>query len=672
MHADTEPTDPRAISGEIDGDYERYLAGDYDSIELSSFDSSEVSDSCDTTGSDCGSIFDSMTDFEADSSLSSCSEPDDTDQSFEPGVNFRNYSFLSDIQVPEFAEQHRYIESIAVSDSEPYALSYSFSYATSDAAFDPERDSLEHTDVQQSDESESDLPAIHTFVEHTQLSIPPSSPFSNSYSEPNSITELFLESFYTEQKSSELGVAFTNDKQDLNTIYKPAETAELKSFSTEQKYSEPSTVHTSDEQDTESIYNLYFRAHQPELSFIPLPMYSESESTTDLFLELFYTEQNSPELGSAFADDKRDLDLIYEPYFNAEFSELSSHLPFTCSISDSEPASITDTFIELILSQETSRRVDSETIASASERDSSTHTHANFNEDLCTIFELYTDQHEYSIRAEPSKRAESQPFSLRTSYVHDFVPELLQSCTESHAHARIEPTDNLPSYQESVLTSEPSFAYARPRIRAESFIHLLFHLSFIALSIFLAVLRCFYSLIVSLFSKLHADHNFETIAQIDSMSKLEPSSANPPSHQESILVSERSFAYARPRIRAEFCTNLLLHLFLFALCVPVALLRRFFCFIVSLFSESHADHNFETIPHSYSALKREFYDADPTANYGSRRHSHSIYTKILIPAEPRPPDKHLHFISSYIPHIPTSCSVPHLKPLFCSDFEGEI
>ncbi|KAJ6629776.1 hypothetical protein B0H10DRAFT_2184132 [Mycena sp. CBHHK59/15] len=436
------PTDPRAISGEINDDYERYLAGNYDSIELSSFDSSEVSDSCDTTGSDCASIFDSVTDFEADFSLSSCSEPDDTDQSFEPGMSFRNYSFLCDVQVPEFAEQCCYIESSAVSDSELYVLSYSLLYATSDAAFDPDRDSFEHTDVQQSDESESDLAAIcdlYTNVEHTQLSIPPSSPFSDSYSEPNSITELFVNSFHTEQKSSELSAAFTNDEQDLDTIYEPEETNELsyippythlsahsepesftdpflEPFSAEQKYSEPIIGYTSDKQDMESIYNLYFPVHQSELScFIHSPTYSEPESTTDLILELFYIEQNSPESRAASTDDECDLDFIYEPYFNAEFSELSSHLLFIRFISDSEPVSVTDMYIELILSQETSRNVDSETIASANERDSSTYTHANFDEDLCTIFELYTEQSEYPSRAEPSKRAESQPFFLRAS-----------------------------------------------------------------------------------------------------------------------------------------------------------------------------------------------------------------------------------------------------------------
>ncbi|KAJ6572974.1 hypothetical protein B0H10DRAFT_1964262 [Mycena sp. CBHHK59/15] len=418
------PTDPRAISGEINDDYERYLAGNYDRIGLSSFDSSEVSDSCDTTGSDCASIFDSVTDFEADFSLSSCSEPDDTDQSFEPGMSFRNYSLLCDVQVPEFAEQCCYIESSAVSDSELYALSYSLLYATSDAAFDPDRDSFEHTDVQQSDESESDLAAIcdlYTNVEHTQLSTPPSSPFSDSYSEPNSITELFLNSFHIEQNSSELSAAFINHEQDAQVDFK-----------------------------------LYFTHDMAELSSIPHSTHSsapsEPESTTHLFIELFYTEQKFPEPRDASSDNERNLDLIHELYFDADTPELSQHFTFIHSTSDSEPASITDMFIESILSQEPSQAIDCEIIASANEHNSRSSTHANFDKDLCTIIELYTEQ------TESFKRAESQPFSLRTSYAHDFVPELLVSRTKSHAHTRIERTDDPPSYQESYESTELSRA----------------------------------------------------------------------------------------------------------------------------------------------------------------------------------------------------------------------
>jgi hypothetical protein len=93
---------------------------------------------------------------------------------------------------------------------------------------------------------------------------------------------------------------------------------------------------------------------------------------------LFYTEQKFPEPRNTSSDNERNLDLVYELYFDADIPDLSHHFTLIHSASDSEPISITDTFIELILSQETSRRVDSETIASASEHDSSTHTPRKF------------------------------------------------------------------------------------------------------------------------------------------------------------------------------------------------------------------------------------------------------------------------------------------------------
>ncbi|KAJ6557552.1 hypothetical protein B0H19DRAFT_1148076 [Mycena capillaripes] len=640
------PTDPWTIPTEIDDDYERYLAGGYDDIELSFSDTLEVSDSGNITESDSSSIFDSATEFDAESMQSSYSEPDDTDHTFDIG----KVSFPSDVQVPKLVESSHRTQSIAVFDPIPHALSHSLSYEDFDAVFQPEGALLEHANVQEFETPKFDLEAIlelYTFVEPSQLSIPPPIACFDPFSEPDSVTDLFLGlfyneknaynfsapfpndesglvtisesadipelscfSFYTGQKSSELSAVFTNDEQDLNTSYEPAETNELshippythlsahsepqsftdqflEPFSAEQKYSEPISAYTSDEQDMESIYNLYFCTQRSELScFIHSPTYSGSESTADLFLELSYIEQNLPESRAASTDDEYDLELIYETYYNAEFSELSSHSTFIHSTSDSEPASITDMFIELILSQETSQGIDSDIIAPTSERDLSPSTHANFDEDLCTIFELYPEQHEYLSRAEPSKRAESQPFFLRTSYVHDFVPKLLISRTESEAF--IEPTDDPPSYQESILVPEQSFAYTRPRIRAESFMHLLFHLFFIALSIFLAVLQRFYPLIVSFFSKLQANHNFETM------------------------------------------------------------------------------------PQSYLILKRDLHGVHPTENQDSKQRSRSIYTKTFIPAEPHPSDKHLHFISPLIPHFPIFLSIPVLKPSFSQDFEGEI
>ncbi|KAJ7022202.1 hypothetical protein C8F04DRAFT_1194689 [Mycena alexandri] len=313
----TKPTDPWTTSSEIDDDYERYLAGQYDNIELSLSDTSEVSDSCDITVSDSSSVFDSVTDFEADFSLSSCSEPDDTDQSFEPGMNFRKSLFLSDVQFPEFTEQCRYMETIAIFDSEPSALSYSLSYATSDAAFDPDTDSPKPTDAQQPDESESDLAAIcdlYTSFEHTQLSIPPSCSSSNSYSGPESITELFLK-FCTEQKSSELSAVVIINEQDLNTIYVPAETNEL--------------------------------SYIPLCT--PLSAHSEFESITDSCIEFLLSEQEFTKLKvtsiasasyttppTSHPIDEDDLNSIYDTYFEPLSIKLSPS-PILTSSSISEP-----------------------------------------------------------------------------------------------------------------------------------------------------------------------------------------------------------------------------------------------------------------------------------------------------------------------------------------------
>jgi hypothetical protein len=61
------PIDPWMTSTEINDDYERYLADEYDNIELRFSDTSQVSDSGDIIESDSSSIFDSVTEFEAES-----------------------------------------------------------------------------------------------------------------------------------------------------------------------------------------------------------------------------------------------------------------------------------------------------------------------------------------------------------------------------------------------------------------------------------------------------------------------------------------------------------------------------------------------------------------------------------------------------------------------------
>jgi hypothetical protein len=179
------------------------------------------------------------------------------------------------------------------------------------------------------------------------------------YLHHESTTDLFLEFFYSKQNSSNLSAVFVNKEKDMQVDYKSyftQETAELSSIS-----------------------------HSTHLSVHPKP-----ESTTHLFIELFYTEQKFPDSRDTPGDNERNLDLIYELYFNADIPELN-HFTSIHSTSNSEPMSITDMFIELILSQETSQAINFEIIASVNEYDSSSSTHANFDEDLCTIIEFYTE-----------------------------------------------------------------------------------------------------------------------------------------------------------------------------------------------------------------------------------------------------------------------------------------
>ncbi|KAF7349936.1 hypothetical protein MVEN_01294400 [Mycena venus] len=417
---DAEPTDPQTTSAEIDDDYERYLAGGYD-------------------GSGGDSVFDFVTDLQANSPQSSCTELDDTNQSFEVDTDSRKYSFSSNAQVLDLAELSCHTPSVTVSDSRPRALSLSLSYDDSEAAFDPVRSSFEHSSVQQRNDPEFDLAAVldlYTLVEPSQLSIPSPITCVDPDSEPDSVTDLFLELFYNEKNPYNLSAPFPRSESEKNS-------------------SEPSAVFINYEQDAKVDFELYIIQDIAELSYIP--------PSTHLLIEPFITEQKFPEPRHASSDNEHDLELIYDLYSAADINELSHHSTSIHFTPDSEPTSVTDMFIELILSQEISQGVDFEAVTSANEHDPSTSAHSNPDEDLCPILKFYTEQIEYPSRTEPFKGAESQPFSLRKSYVHDFVPESLVSRTESHMHARIKPTDDSPGYQESVLTSEPSFC-----IRASS------------------------------------------------------------------------------------------------------------------------------------------------------------------------------------------------------------
>lgn len=69
MHTDAELTDPWTISAEINVELEHYLAEDYSDIHLSSPEFFDGPNSGDITGSDSESMFDFVTEFEADSAF---------------------------------------------------------------------------------------------------------------------------------------------------------------------------------------------------------------------------------------------------------------------------------------------------------------------------------------------------------------------------------------------------------------------------------------------------------------------------------------------------------------------------------------------------------------------------------------------------------------------------
>ncbi|KAJ7810067.1 hypothetical protein B0H14DRAFT_3757972 [Mycena olivaceomarginata] len=392
-----EPIDPPTTPKEVDDDYERYLAGEYDNIEPSFSDTSKVSDSGDITESDSSRIFESATEFEDESLMG-------------------NFSSPSDVQVPEFIESSDYMQSITVFDPMPHALSYLLSYEDFDAVFRPDGVSLEHVNVQHLEAPEFDLESIlelYTSVEPSQLSIPPPITCFDPCSESDSVTDLFIELFYSEKNAHYPSAPFPNNEPDPVTIYESVDIPELSClvhsathselesttdlilelFYAEPNSSELSAAVINHEQDAQADFESYFTQDAAELSSIShstqLSSHPEPESTTHLFIELFYTDRNFPEPSNTSSDNERNLDLIYELYFDADIPELSSHLPFIRSISDSEPISITDTYIELILSKEISRGVDSETIASAGERDSSTHTHTILTK-ICAPFLNFT------------------------------------------------------------------------------------------------------------------------------------------------------------------------------------------------------------------------------------------------------------------------------------------
>ncbi|KAJ7601790.1 hypothetical protein DFH06DRAFT_1352076 [Mycena polygramma] len=280
------------------------------------------------------------------------------------------------------------------------------------------------------------------------------------------------------------------------------------------------------EPDVDAIYDLYA---DRELSFSAFSLHflhPEFESVTESFIELFQRDRKYSELrercstysrlNHCHSVDERDLDIIYDLYSSAHHTELSLLPPTIYYFADSEPDSITDLFLEILSSEETPEQVDFTRLVPTREYDSSAFYNTSFDEDMRTIFELYTEQPEQPSQTEPFKRAEYQPFFLRTSDVHDYVSETLGSRAKSLA--TIEPTDDPPSYEDLVFCPELSFAFARPRIRAESSHNLFSHLFSITLHVLLAIFHCFSSLALFFITALRADHNFETIEPRDSTS----------------------------------------------------------------------------------------------------------------------------------------------------------
>ncbi|KAJ7099648.1 hypothetical protein C8R44DRAFT_888357 [Mycena epipterygia] len=97
----------------------------------------------------------------------------------------------------------------------------------------------------------------------------------------------------------------------------------------------------------------------------------------------------------------------------------------------------------------------------------------NFQHDLRKSFISFEPSTEYPSNNEPFKRAESQHFLPCASYVDYFVPELFEPivvCASISDRAPAEsthPEDDPPSYEQSISTPQSSFAYARPRLKAE-------------------------------------------------------------------------------------------------------------------------------------------------------------------------------------------------------------
>ncbi|KAF8216560.1 hypothetical protein K438DRAFT_396585 [Mycena galopus ATCC 62051] len=249
------------------------------------------------------------------------------------------------------------------------------------------------------------------------------------------------------------------------------------------------------------------------------------DSITEWVLNSDYTVQQNSDLSQTIPSSR-------ETRFDAG-PELSVPYPISDFESDSAFDYVTDLFIDLFMSQDTFIELDSVLPILPVPHPSDTMSsicHDDSDEDLCTILEFYSETTEPSETpehlslTEPIIRAEPQPFFLHKSYSNHFVSELLIK-----SHVDVEPRDEPPSYQDSILTSEPSFAFSRPKIKAESpsmSPSLRIH---IPILFFIALLLAFglYSAISVFPSAIRADHNFETIVIRNSTPSTELTQVSP-------------------------------------------------------------------------------------------------------------------------------------------------
>ncbi|KAJ7882760.1 hypothetical protein B0H14DRAFT_2565154 [Mycena olivaceomarginata] len=145
-----------------------------------------------------------------------------------------------------------------------------------------------------------------------------------------------------------------------------------------------------------------------------------------------------------FPEDIGDVhyeDQVPKPEHPAEDGqpELSFSHPFDfCPGSGAD--SVTGLYLGSFLGEGISYGCDSATPKHPTDPNSGSTYNDNFDEDMCTLFDLYTEHSEYpELRAKPK--------------------QLASSFKRAEAH------DDPPSYQESVHVAERSFAYSCPKIR---------------------------------------------------------------------------------------------------------------------------------------------------------------------------------------------------------------